>query len=464
MPTVDIVTRRDDIPKHRGAATVRPGLIPRQPLAMVLLLAMLLSPVLTVLNNGDTITIGQTVLPGLRAYDSLSGAVGGLMAVIPMLLGRKLLARPEDARRLLSVLVVAGSAYTLLALYEIRMSPQMNNMVYGFFPHSWIQHVRNGGYRPLVFLSHGLWLAIFFSACIVAAAGLWRLGGARRGLFLLATLWLLGTLILSKSLGALVITLALLALMLLTGQRLKLLAGIVVAGLMLGYPALRANDMIPVERVMTLAGSLNPERAASLQVRLDNEDKMLAKAMERPLFGWGGWSRSRVLNEDGLDHGIADGYWVITIGVKGWFGYLAEVGLLTLPLLLLALSSRRGPIPPEAMVLALILMGNLIDMIPNATLTPITWLVVGALWGQLETIRSRSTAGTDAAAAVVAGRPPAMPGAIPAAGGYARPAPATLPAGQMAQAAAPPSTPPAARQAYTRQTERRHRVDRRPQE
>jgi membrane-bound ClpP family serine protease len=45
------------------------------------------------------------------------------------------------------------------------------------------------------------------------------------------------------------------------------------------------------------------------------------------------------------------------------------------------------PVPPIAAATALILGINLLDLIPNATVTPITMLMAGALLGWAETLR-----------------------------------------------------------------------------
>ena len=46
-------------------------------------------------------------------------------------------------------------------LVEVRLSPQINTWIYGFFQHDFIQMMRYGGFRPIVFLPHGLWVAFF---------------------------------------------------------------------------------------------------------------------------------------------------------------------------------------------------------------------------------------------------------------------------------------------------------------
>ena len=175
-----------------------------------------------------------------------------------------------------------------------------------------------------------------------------------------------------------------------TRPRFQLLAAAIIGAIVLTYPVLRGSDLAPVDAVFTLAENVSEERASSFRVRLDNEEILLDRAMERPLFGWGGHGRSRVVNEYGRDITISDGYWVIAIGVGGWSRYLGEFGLLAAPLLLLAWRARRLEAGPETAVLAIIMAASLIDLIPNATLTPVTWLVAGALWGRLE-VRAAET-------------------------------------------------------------------------
>jgi hypothetical protein len=88
---------------------------------------------------------------------------------------------------------------------------------------------------------------------------------------------------------------------------------------------------------------------------------------------------------------IADGAWVIDMGTFGWLGFIAEFGLGALPLLALAreaLSRHAAPLNRYAAALALILAANLVDLLPNATLIPFTWLMAGALLGEAERLRS----------------------------------------------------------------------------
>jgi hypothetical protein len=361
-----------------------PGFLPRNQLIQALIALLFVSTCLTVFTNTDRLVYGPQVFAGLRPYDGLSALQSAFVALLPLLLARKYLSSPGGHKVLLVALCVSAFIYAFPALYEIRMSPQLHADIYGFRASSWIMSKRGGGFRPVVFLNHGLWLGIFMSCGVLAAFTCSKLFAQRRGLLLGIGFFLLFTLSLSKTLGAFGITLLLLPVVLFLSVRLQLIFAAAIAGAILLYPMLRGADLVPTQQVVDLAERIDPMRAGSLRFRLNNEDILLEKASQRPLAGWGGWSRARVYNEDGRDISVTDGIWVIIIGERGWLGYIARFGLLCVPIILLALRARKHQVTLVTSALALVLAANLIDLIPNATLTPITWLLAGALVGRLE--------------------------------------------------------------------------------
>lgn len=368
-----------------GANMVLPGLWPRSRGIRILLAMALLGAVATVLTNGDTLHYGGRVQPALRLYDAASAVGNSLFVLLIFFMGRKYLAHPDAQKTLLIGLAITGLFYSLPALWEVRFSPQLSRTIYGYFPHEWRQHLRAGGYRPVVFLQHGLWLAIFLCGAFLAAMTLWRsTTGPIRTRWLLATGWLFMTLVLAKGFGALGIGLMLGAMILFLPVRLQVIGTAVIAGMLLLYPMLRGADLVPTDRAVEIALRFDPDRAASLRFRFDNEDILLARANDRPAFGWGGWGRNRVISEDGEDLSVTDGYWVILIGTRGWIGYLAEYGLLLMPMIFLGLRWKQMALTSATAGLAMALTANMIDMIPNGTLTPVTWLMAGALAGRLE--------------------------------------------------------------------------------
>lgn len=371
-------------------AEILPGLWPRQWVVMTLMLVLLLGGVGTVLTNGDPLIFSGHQLAGLRLYDAASMSMATMVELMPFLLARKYLATPAAQLRVVVILATAALAYSLPALWEVRMSPQLSRHIYGYFPHSFAQHIRAGGFRPVVFLHHGLWLAIFFCGGFLATLALWRgAAKANRSRWMIAALWMLMTLVLSKGVGSLAIGLLLGALIVFLPFRLQILWAAALASIILIYPSMRGAGLVPIDSILSAAQSYSEERAASLEYRLRNEDMLLTKAQERPLFGWGSWGRNRVYDEQGEDISVTDGFWIVAIGVRGWVGYLSQVGLLTIPLIMLAFGWRTLGITLPTCGIALALTANLIDMIPNATLTPVTWLLAGALAGRLELGRPR---------------------------------------------------------------------------
>ena len=403
-----------------GETDLRPGWMPRAGLAWGLIVLLMLAGFMTVMTNTDPVVSPGRYLPGLRPWDGFSSLVSTAMTLLPLVLARKVLAHPDQHRLLLAGLAIAGVIYSLPALFEVRMSPQLNLMVYGFFPRgadNWAQQLRGSGFRPLVFLEHGLWLSSFLAMAGLSVFGLVRHSSpAIRLVAFVAGLWLLGTLFLSKSLGALMIFLVLAPVILLTRTRTHLLVAAVLSAGVLTYPLLRGADLAPVNLALEWAQGVNQDRASSLNFRLNNEDRLLDKAQQRPVFGWGSWGRNEVYDETGRNITITDGYWIIIIGQGGWVRYLLEFGLLCIPALLVLRHRKRFEIGWETSVLVIVLTANLVDLIPNATITPLTWLIAGALWGRLELGRIAS--------APIADRVQEMPG--PAAP-MAAPAPKRIP-------------------------------------
>ena len=364
-----------------------------------------LTPFITVLTNSEPVIIGRGVLfiPGLRIYDSLAMANSFLAHLLPFLLGWRFLATERDHAALLRVFAVAGLAYSLPILIEVRLSPQLSNWIYGFFPHLFEQHIRGDGFRPIVFLNHGLWVAIFVVMAVLAAAGLWRAVPApsRSLVWLFATLYLFAVLIVVKSLGALLLVLFLLPILLFLGPRRHIAVAAVLAAIVLVYPMLRGAGLVPVEQIESLAASVSAERAESFRFRLDNEDILLDRANLKPLAGWGGWGRDRVFDpETGRDVSTTDGAWIIILGAGGWLGYVGQFGLLTLPVILIWRRRKTLGEAGATFALAVVLSVNLVDLLPNGTLTPLTWLLAGALLAQVEqgeTERSRPSQAPQAA-------------------------------------------------------------------
>ncbi len=383
----------------------RISFVPHSPIGKALIVVYVLSPFGTVLTNTDPLIFREAMINGMRIYDSLASIAYQLIALLPFFLARRYLGTPEGMRAVLAALAAAGLGYSLPMLVEVVMSPQMNVWIYGFFQHDFWQTVRYGGYRPVVFLPHGLWVAFFAFMALAAAVTLFRhVAPEARPKALVVMVYLAAMLVLCRSAGPLVYALGVVPLILLVPVRLQLLIAAGLAVVVITYPVLRGAHLVPIDQILAFADTLSPERAYSLRFRIENEEILLARAQERPWFGWGGYGRAFTHDPiTGRQLNIADGAWVILMGTYGWVGYVAEFGLFALPLLLLgreALMQPKAELSPWVGAVALILGANMTDLLPNATQIPFTWLMAGALLGEAERLavlrRSAETARREA--------------------------------------------------------------------
>lgn len=388
--------------------------LPRGAMLKAMILVFVLWPWATMLGNPDPLVAGTSLRPGLTPYDTFSTMVGQAFMLLPFLAARNVLRAPGSERLMLRALMIGGLAYSLPMLVEVRLSPQINVWIYGYFAHDFIQMMRYGGFRPMVFMSHGLWVALFTFSALASAAALARARAFSRRM-VLAVLWLGVMLVLCKSMAPILYALAVLPLLLLAPPRLMLAVAAVIAATVLVFPLLRLAGLIPVEQVTSAALAIDAERAASLIFRLRNEGILLERAVEKLWTGWGGYGRNLLVDPtSGAYETIADGRWIITLGVAGLPGYIAEFGLFTLPVLA---AWRTPAMRDEPLLASLVLMHAvmLIDLIPNATLTPLTFLMAGLILGRVEQLRLAPAQG----AAHRAGSGPDH-GTVPAAAGGGR--------------------------------------------
>lgn len=353
----------------------------------------ILVPFIVYLSNSKPLFIGPKVLQGLGPKDAISSLWTFFMLMIPYFFARRYLTSAESHRMLLKAMLVAGLVYTLFALIELRMSPQTNRLVYGFFPHDWRQHVRGGGYRPVVFLRHGLWLGFFLFSCVMAAVILSRkteFDGRLK--YILAGVWVLLVLAFSRNLGATMLGVLFLPMVFFLGKGLQVRIAGVVGIFFLLYPAIRQADVLPIDRFVASIEQISTDRARSLGTRLRNEQLFLDRVQERPVFGWGGYGRSRVHDEQGEDISIADGYWIILLGTKGWVGYIALLGLLVFPILRMRHTLKRKDVQFVTVGMTLIMAGNFVYLIPNSALSMVGLMVAGAVAGfvQFDPVPERS--------------------------------------------------------------------------
>ena len=388
--------------------------LPKNPVILLLGFAYITSPIFTVLTNPDDVVFGRIVLSGLNYIEIPALVIAQTISLIPFLMAYSLLSKFDHLSDILMAIVIGLMAYSILILFEVRISPQLNIWTYGFFQHSFLQMIRGSGFRPIVFLYHALWVGFFTVMGVVAAVALFKNSTHKtsspfifapeymfrrffkhdpRIVYLFMGLFFLFVLIVSKSVGPILIGFSLSGMLLLSKPKLQVISAFAIALIVLSYPVLREYELFPAELLVGAAESASADRGGSLAFRFLNEDILLDRASERRWFGWGAGARHLILDPiSGRLLAIPDGQWIITLGIYGVFGFVSEMGLILAP----AIAAFRWRnvtdpkvISPYVPAFAMLLSANAVDMLPNATLTPLTFLMAGAIWRHLEGVPER---------------------------------------------------------------------------
>jgi hypothetical protein len=332
--------------------------------------------------------IPTSVTNGLGLYDGIFFAITTFASWgAAYVLGRAYFADREGLRELGVAIFVGGLAYAPFCLWEIRMSPNLHYYIYGFQQHSFGQHRRFGGWRPMVFMQHGLGVGSWMACASLVGLWLWwgrsmrTVWGAPAGA-LVAGLWVVTALVKSGN-AYFMMALGLAAMVWTRGlwSRMALAAAVVAAPT---YMVLRGSDLWDGWPLLEVAESvLNEDRAASLETRLVNEDALAAKAREQPLLGWGAWGRNRVKDDYGEDQSVTDGLWIIVFGQRGLVGIVGLTVAMLGGAAVVAwrLRGRRLVEASWAPAVAMVVIVGLvmIDNLFNAMLNPVYTMAAGGL-------------------------------------------------------------------------------------
>jgi hypothetical protein len=337
----------------------------------------------------------SSITNGLGAYDGFSSVlIQTVTWGVPYFLGRIYLDNFTGLRQLAMGIFWGGLIYVPLCLFEIKMSPQLHRLIYGFSPYSFAQSVRYGGYRPSVFMQHGLEVGMWMMAATLIGIWLWKSGVVRQ-LQGISVVWpisaLLMTFILVKSTGAYFLLVLGITVMFVSWQfrsSIVITLSILVISFYLGQSVLTETHF--TKQIIASLQEVAPrERVNSLKFRFDNEKLLADKAKKKIAFGWGGWGRNRVYQYgwDGksIDISVTDSLWIVAFGQNGFIG-LSSVFLTFLVPTIGFLQRYPAtmwfyPNVAPAAAIAVVLILYAIDSLSNALINPIFILACGGIAG-----------------------------------------------------------------------------------
>jgi hypothetical protein len=336
----------------------------------------------------------SAVTNDLRVVDGLAISLNRIVEWgIVYWAGRKLIRTRQDIQQLGLAMIVGGLIYVPLGLFEVRMSPQLSNMIYGFFPHSFLQHFRYGGFRPVAFMSHGLMFSLWIATAFTLAYWYLRETTTKRilgvPLGLVATLLLLMGILARSANGWIFIFFGLLSVFIYRKFKSIIIFEFYIYFVFI-YIFARTTDVLSSAFIESMASIVfDDERVSSLAVRLVQEQLFGNRAFERPLFGWAWMGRAWPI--DSLTGRIAipmvDSLFIVTLGTSGFFGLIALYsGLLVGPLGVVKnyrdLLKRKRIDSSDAIYpvsVAVVVTFFVIDSLLNAMPNPVYVIASGAL-------------------------------------------------------------------------------------
>ena len=358
----------------------RMSFLPKKGVEKWLLVVFLLTPFITVFNNQEI----YNNISGLTFKDGISFTISQYLKVLPLIIALQIVRTYDDQIVIFKLLVLSSLFYSVLILFEIRMSPHLHSWIYGFMPHSFGQQIRFDGFRAMVFLGHGLLISMYIAIALGAAVVLakqkikvTRFSQWGIVLFLLMVLYV------NKTVSGFALGFALLSVIAFTSEKIIRLIAIASMGMVILYPVLSIMDLFPHQLLIDMASSFSPERGESLAFRFHQESLLLEHAIDKLYFGWGGWDRNR------LEGSIADGFWIAIVGTNGLVGFVTLFGLAAVSVFRTSRACKLLESKPEKMVLAghaLIISIIMIDQIPNESFNALSVFLIGALLGRLRTI------------------------------------------------------------------------------
>lgn len=350
------------------------------------ILSIILLTLVNYFFNTQPLFNGEYWVVGITIHEAFVACLRNYLAISFLVVAINVVKSENDVIQLHKMIVIALLAYLPLIIIELLISPQIHNFVYGFHPHSFNQQIRNGGFRPTVFIGHGLLTANVYLGGFISLLILYKFKkffiSQPINLTLIIIFFIL--LILLKSATALLLAiLAFITLCFLSFNLRRYTLKCIVFFSVL-YPFLVSMDLIPLDSIYILFAQLFPqERLDSLFFRFFNEKLFLEYLNNYVFIGYGGMGRAMIPGA------IVDGTWLVwtmRYGVIFWF-----IHVVLYSHYMFVKYNPNTSFQKVIIVFSVLPIIILIDQIPNSSWSaPWSWLYAGALIKLMLLYRNKS--------------------------------------------------------------------------
>jgi hypothetical protein len=366
----------------------------------------LLAYVMAFVTNRTPLKYGPRIVAAQSAQDLVNDVLRFFLDPwIAFFLGRAFFKTSRDLRDLCKILTVTFLAFSLLILFEVRMSPVLNQRIYGYATNFFVLTIRWGGFRPVVFFKDGLPLAAYVVMCVIMTTAMARARMRVNSIPMKAIcLYALFVLVACKSTGAIGYGLLMAPIVYFLPPRtvFRFAAGLAIFFLI--YPLIRYSNIVSMKQIAGIFTGLSADRADSLLYRFDMEDTLIehARSHSHLLWGWGGWGRNLTYSlDDGRLESIPDGRVIITITAHGVIGFYSYFIPFVYAIVRSGKYIRRIRSKSDRTLLCGLALSSavtLFDLIINSYFAPFHMLLLGALFSLSPAIAAEEAAAREPAA------------------------------------------------------------------
>jgi|GEM_PF-416471 len=304
----------------------------------------------------------------------------------PYLIGRIYLTDLKSFRKLAIGIFVGALAYIPFAFVEFGMGPLTHEKVYGYPAFAdWTQARRFGGWRPVLFMQHGLMVGAWMMVATMTGIWLWVTKSLKKvanmpikPLAILLTF----TFINCRSTGAWLLAVAGFGLLFGAKWYKSSIPMLLMVVAIYMYLIGGVTGTAPTDSILQVMSFTGEERIASLRYRFRNEELLSAQGRKKLLFGWGDSGKHQARKANG-QLAVTDSLWIIIFGFNGAVALFSWASMMLIPVVRFCAmyppkTWHRPKVAPAA-VLTVGLTLYVVDCLLNAMTNPVYTVIAGGL-------------------------------------------------------------------------------------